>query len=199
MMKKGTLFAVWTLAAILLGGCGTESGHVAPKGENAVQKAMQEQMEKESDTEEKESAIEETDGDSGEETGTLVGEEAAMTEEVDIDLTTMGPDMVYATVYQLMVDPDTYAGKKIRMKGFYYAAYYEPTDTYYHYGVIQDALACCQQGLEFVWGDGSHVYPDEYPAEETEIYVTGTFETYQEEGDLNLYCHLKDAKVCWYE
>ena len=96
-------------------------------------------------------------------------------------------------------DPDTYAGKKIRMKGFYYAAYYEPTDTYYHYGVIQDALACCQQGLEFVWGDGSHVYPDEYPAEETEIYVTGTFETYQEEGDLNLYCHLKDAKVCWYE
>lgn len=112
---------------------------------------------------------------------------------VDMDLTVMGSDMVYATVYQLMVDPDTYVGKTIRMEGTYYAAYYEPTEKYYHYCIIADATVCCTQGMEFVWDDGSHVYPDEYPAEETEIIVTGVFETYREEGDPNLYCRLKDA------
>ena len=35
-------------------------------------------------------------------------------------------------------------------------------------------MACCAQGLEFVWGDGSHKYPDEYPAEDAEIEVQGT-------------------------
>ena len=40
-----------------------------------------------------------------------------------------------------------------------------------HYSIIKDALACCSQGLEFVWGDVSHVYPDEYPKDETEMQV----------------------------
>ncbi len=114
---------------------------------------------------------------------------------VDYDLTRMGSDMVYATVYQLMVNPDDYVGKTIKMNGLYYATYYEPTDQYYHYCIIEDAAACCAQGLEFVWGDGSHVYPDEYPVENAEIIVTGVFETYQEEGDSNLYCQLKDATM----
>ena len=69
--------------------------------------------------------------------------------DVDYDLTNMNKDMVYAAFYQLMVEPDKY----------------------YHYSIIKDALACCSQGLEFVWGDVSHVYPDEYPKDETEMQV----------------------------
>ena len=61
--------------------------------------------------------------------------------------------------------------------------------------MIQDATACCAQGMEFVWGDGSHVYPDEYPEEDAEVIVEGTFETYTEERDENLYCRLKDATL----
>ncbi|MEE1071351.1 MAG: hypothetical protein U0L26_03005, partial [Cellulosilyticum sp.] len=38
-------------------------------------------------------------------------------EEVDYDLTEMGADMVYATVYGMMVEPDTYVGKRIKMRG----------------------------------------------------------------------------------
>lgn len=116
-------------------------------------------------------------------------------ETVDIDLTEMGSDMVYATVYQLMVNPETYKGKTICMSGSYYATYYEPTSKYYHYCVIQDATACCSQGMEFIWGDGNHEYPDEYPNENAEIRVTGIFETYQEEGDPNIYCRLKNATL----
>lgn len=122
-------------------------------------------------------------------------EEQKQENTIDYDLTTMGSDMVYATVYQLMMSPDDYIGKTIRMEGSYSATWYEPTAKYYHYCIIQDAMACCAQGMEFVWDDGSHVYPDEYPQENAKIVVTGVFETYREEGDSNLYCRLKDATM----
>jgi hypothetical protein len=115
--------------------------------------------------------------------------------EVDYDLTNMSSDMVYVMVYQMMVDPNAYNGKVIRMEGLYYPAYYEPTSKHYHYCIIQDALACCAQGMEFVWEDGNHVYPDEYPGENAEVVVQGTFETYRENGDDILYCRLKDATM----
>lgn len=115
--------------------------------------------------------------------------------EVDYDLTVMSKDMVYATVYQMLADPETYVGKTFRINGLYYGAYYEPTAKYYHYCVIQDATACCAEGFEFVWDDGSHVYPDEYPQENAMITVQGVFEIYQDEGDNKLYCRLKDASL----
>lgn len=112
---------------------------------------------------------------------------------VDYDLTQMNSDMVYAMVYQMMAVPEQYVGKTFRMDGIFYSSYYDTTNQYYFYCVIQDALACCTQGIEFVWDDGSHIYPDEYPEEAEEIIVEGTFETYTEEGDENLYCHLVNA------
>lgn len=115
--------------------------------------------------------------------------------DVDYDLMNMNSDMVYVTVYQMVVDPDTYIGKTFRMDGLYCAFYDGSTAKYYHYCLIQDALACCSQGLEFVWDDGSHIYPDEYPEDNTEVVVQGVFETYQEAGDPNLYCRLKDASL----
>ena len=83
----------------------------------------------------------------------------------------MNKDMVYAIVYQLMVEPDKYIGKTLCIDGLYYTGQNEKTGTYYHYSIIKDALSCCSQGLEFVWGDVSHVYPDEYPKDETEMQV----------------------------
>ena len=114
---------------------------------------------------------------------------------VDYDLTQMGSDMVYATVYQMMVEPSEYEGKTFRIDGNFYASYYEATKKYYFYCIIQDATACCAQGMEFVWEDGSHIYPDEYPDDNAEIIVEGTFETYREDGDENLYCRLSDATL----
>lgn len=113
----------------------------------------------------------------------------------DYDLTSMNKDMVYATVYQMIAYPENYVGKTIRMKGLYYAGYYEATKHYYHYCLIQDALACCAQGIEFVWEDGRHIYPDEYPKENAEIVVQGVFETYREENNPRLSCCLKNASL----
>lgn len=115
--------------------------------------------------------------------------------DVDYDLTQMDSDMVYATVYQLMVDPDSYVGKTFRIDGTYYAGQDQNNGNYYHCCIIKDAMACCAQGLEFVWGDGSHIYPDEYPAEDSEIEVQGIFETYKEKNDDTLYCRLANADM----
>ena len=115
-------------------------------------------------------------------------------EGVDVDLTLMGKDLIYATVYQMMSKPEEYEGKTIRIEGKYYASYYPITDKYYNYCLIADALACCSQGLEFELGGGA-VYPGDYPADQSEVIVTGVFETYTEEaGQTFYYCRLRDAE-----
>ena len=131
-----------------------------------------------------------------EETNQAMNEDFS-SEGVDYDLTKMDSNMVYATVFEMMRSPERYEGKVFKIHGTFSADYYEPTKQYYYYIQIADAMACCSTGLEFVWGDGTHKYPQEYPKENTEILVTGTFETYQEEGDENLYCHIKDATLEW--
>lgn len=113
---------------------------------------------------------------------------------VDVDLTLMGSDLIYATVYQMMSKPEEYEGKTIRIEGKYYASYYPITDKYYNYCLIADAAACCSQGLEFELG-GDAVYPDDYPADQSHVIVTGVFETYTEEaGQTFYYCRLRDAE-----
>ena len=47
--------------------------------------------------------------------------------------------------------------------------------------------------MEFVWGDGNHVYPDDYPEQNQDIIVTGIFELYEEEG--YEYMRLADATL----
>jgi len=115
---------------------------------------------------------------------------------VDIDLTAMSSDMVYATVYQMVLEnPEDYVGKKIKMRGAYTTASSEKTDLTYHYVIISDATQCCSQGIEFVWGDGSHD-ASEYPELGTEIEVIGVYETYTEKEDPDfVYSRAKDATM----
>ena len=117
------------------------------------------------------------------------------TEDVDYDLTEMNSDMVYATVYQMMMEPEQYEGKTIRIDGNYYISKDEATGNTYHFCVIKDALACCAQGLEFVRKNEEELSDEDYPEQETEIIVQGTFETYKEPNDETLYCRITDADM----
>ena len=90
--------------------------------------------------------------------------------------------MIYVQVYNMMQAPDDYLGQTIKVNGTYFPLFYEQTGKYYHYVMIKDAQACCQNGIEFVWDEWTHVYPDEYPAENTEIQIVGTYDVYEEEG-----------------
>ena len=102
--------------------------------------------------------------------------------------------MVYSQVYDMMTQPESYMGQKIKMRGSF--SYYQDPDTKQEYfvAIIADSTACCAQGIEFVWA-GEHSYPRDYPPLDTEITVTGTFSTYYE-GD-NMYVQLVDAQVEW--
>lgn len=198
-MKHIVKIMIVLLLLLTVTGCGND-GNVANRvgNGNNVDKVISEQIDK-TESENNSSDFEKdasTKPEGGSEERDYISEKSGNDSVIiDYDLTNMSSDMVYAIVYQMMVDPDAYIGKTFRMEGMYYAVYYEPTGKYYHYCIIQDALACCAQGMEFVWGDGSHVYPDEYPKENTKIVVQGTFETYREDGDDNLYCRLKDATM----
>lgn len=111
---------------------------------------------------------------------------------VDVDLTVLSSTMVYSEVYNMMVSPENYIGKTVKMKGLF--AYYhdEATDNYYFACIIQDATACCSQGIEFVPTE-NYTYPDDYPEVNEEICVVGVFDTYQE-GDYT-YCTLRNATL----
>ncbi|HAM14546.1 MAG TPA: hypothetical protein DCP91_01500 [Eggerthellaceae bacterium] len=100
--------------------------------------------------------------------------------EVNVDLTQMSGTAVYSAVYQMMVDPQSYQDQVVKMQGVFYSQYDEAINRRYYFIVVQDATACCAQGIEFVWDDGEHVYPDDYPAEGAEAVVCGRFGTYSE-------------------
>lgn len=191
-MEKGIILGICIL---LITGCGNEksTGSKADAGGNSVDKVINNQInnaQQDSDNETEDTKkYQDNDGTKG----TAAEDAREAKGSIDYDLTKMSSDMVYATVYQMMTTPEQYVGKTFRMAGNFNASYYEPTGKYYYYCIIQDATSCCAQGLEFVWGDGSHIYPDEYPEDNAEIVVEGTFETYKEEGDQNLYCKLSNA------
>ena len=98
------------------------------------------------------------------------GIQAGMT--ADIDLMQLSSTVVYAEVYNMLVTPEEYTDKIVRMTGEYQEYIDEQTGELYHSCVIYDALACCQQGVEFVLADGN------YPEEGTAITVVGRYETY---------------------
>ena len=116
----------------------------------------------------------------------------AKEEKVDVDLTDLPATMVYSEVYNMMVSPDQYIGKTIKMDGMFTALYDETTGNTYFACIIQDATACCAQGIEFVLTD-EYKYPEDYPEEGGNVCVVGVFDTYME-GE-NKYCTLRNAKL----
>ena len=195
---KRTGIGIWLLAAVvLISGCGkqTDNGKGINNGKT-VDKVIESQVKKEEQKKTEESTKEDTQKNDQQNTDTQTPESVqesvnAPEASVDVDLSVMDSDMIYATVYQMMSDPEQYVGKTFRIAGKFYVTYDEMTKNQYYYCVIKDATECCAQGLEFVWGDGSHIYPDEYPTDGTEVVVDGTFELYMEND--SRYCRLANA------
>lgn len=116
------------------------------------------------------------------------------TEGIDIDLTLLSSIMVYSEVYNMVYTPDDYIGKTIKVSGTYSASYYDETDMYYHFVIVDDATECCQSGLEFVW-NGNHVYPSDYPNEGDTIEIIGVYGSYDELGYTYFYLSVDDINI----
>lgn len=108
----------------------------------------------------------------------------------DIDLTAMNSTLVYSEVSNMMMEPQKYVGKCVKMRGNF--AVYEGDTRNYYACLIADATACCSQGIEFIL-DKNVSYPNDYPPLDTEITVVGTFDTYNE-GE-NQFIQLLNAKA----
>ena len=117
--------------------------------------------------------------------------QATASDGVDIDLTQLSSTMVYSEVYAMMYEPEQYVGKTIKMSGLL-TSYQASNRLTYHACIVQDATACCAQGLEFELGEGC-----EYPEVGTEITLVGTFDLYQEEYNGNYYRYiiLRNARL----
>ena len=97
------------------------------------------------------------------------------------DLTTMSSTMIFSTVSNMMLYPDVYQGKTVKLEGNFSVYHDEGADRYLFAAIVPDATACCQQGIEFVL-DGDYKYPDDYPEEGQSITIKGVFNTYNEYG-----------------
>lgn len=112
--------------------------------------------------------------------------------DVDMDLTKMGSTVIYARVLNMLTHPENYIGMSVRMKGTFSVYTDEETKENYFACFINDASACCAQGIEFV-RKGEYAYPEDYPAEGEFIEVEGIVEIYEENG--YKYVHLVDSDL----
>lgn len=100
---------------------------------------------------------------------------------VNLDLTKMSATMIYSTIFDMLIMPEDYVEKIIKVKGWF-ETYTDPqTGEMYYAVVVPDATACCQQGLEFVW-KGNHTYPDDFPKPGQNITVTGIYKMIENDG-----------------
>ena len=111
---------------------------------------------------------------------------------IDLDLTKMSATMIYSTMFDMLVMPEDYIEKNIKVKGWF-ETYTDPQSGELYYAVVvPDATACCQQGLEFVWL-GEHSYPEDFPDTGADITVTGVYKLIENDGIT--YNYLEASKV----
>ncbi len=115
-----------------------------------------------------------------------------------IDLTAMSSTMVFAEVFNMTTHPEDYVGKTVKMQGIFSTGkLYAQEGTFEDGGtvfacIIQDATACCAQGIPFDLAE-SRAYPEDYPELGAPITVTGTFEICTQ--DRLEFCRLSQAEL----
>ena len=91
---------------------------------------------------------------------------------IDIDLTKMSATMIYAEVFNMLIEPEKYENKRVKMRG-YFTIYNENTNDEVYSVIVPDATACCQQGIEFFYN-----FENTKPAQNADIIVTGIFKVH---------------------
>ena len=180
-MKKAFLILLCVLPVAIFAGC--ENGSASSRNndnKSDVEKALEAGMNEDSEADD-------SNGDAAG-TGAKSGTSSSPAEGVDVDLTVMSSTMVYSEVLNMMTTPEDYIGKVIKMEGIYSTFHDDATGKSYYACIIQDATACCAQGIEFVLADGN--YPE---SNNQTLSVVGTFDTYDESG--TKYCTLRNATL----
>ena len=192
-MKKIVLSVIMIIGLSAAAGCaGKDSAGHSSGNIKTVEDVLQEGIQ----SEDKDTGENAETGSSSETTAQAEPIEAAQEtpqdEDIDVDLTVLSSTMVYSEVYNMMVKPDDYIGKTVKMTGMYSYYHDDATGNDYHACIIQDATACCAQGIEFTTTD-EFKYPDDYPEMGDDVTVIGRFDIYYE-GDF-CFMTLLDARL----
>ncbi len=107
--------------------------------------------------------------------------DAPVYDEINLDLTKQSSTVVYSQVFNMMLEPESFVGKKIRLNGIATALHDEEENKDYFACIVMDATACCAQGIEFELPPDMQ-NPEFYPKDGEEIVVTGVFEMYETHG-----------------
>lgn len=95
----------------------------------------------------------------------------------DVDLTPLSAVAAYSGIFNMVMSPEAYNGKTVRMRGRF-ILYEEPETGVRHLAcVVADAGGCCAQGFELFLSD-----PDACPDPDTTVTVQGTFEASEQDG-----------------
>lgn len=207
MKKRFIKFFIIFIIFVAIAGCGKkrQTGNQMFSTTKSVKDTIEDEMKKEEQKKENaenekalkddfqatEEDVKEINEDKNEENEKAenVGEENK--KDIDYDLTEMNSDMIYATVFMVVQDPESYAGKTFKIYGNSYTFPTTEGKSMTHYCLIKDALACCAQGLEFISSNSDEKYPDDGD----EIVVTGTLESYTVEDIPMPLCRLVNAKI----
>jgi hypothetical protein len=111
--------------------------------------------------------------------------------DIDIDLSNLSMTMIQSEYVRILSNPADYSGKTIRAYGTYFSLRFGNPPNRFHYIIIVPGDECCQMGFEFK-RDGEYVYPDDYPAQNTMIQITGTL--YRDEA-IGIYIAVDDFLV----
>ena len=204
-MIRYILIIIMMAIVVSFTGCGNVSGasnriHVDSSGVNDVmqQKMAKEDKKSQTSTDINNETEAESETDANNQVTTELSENADYTNKevdlknIDLDLTTYSSTMVYTEVYNMMLQPKEYKGKTVKIKGLFATYCEESTGVNYFACIVQDATACCSQGIEFSLS-GDYTYPQDYPKEGEEITVVGVFDTYKEVN--SEYIVLKNAMI----
>ena len=99
----------------------------------------------------------------------------------------MSQAMIYSAIFNMMVEPESYEGKSIRLHGkFTVYEHNEDGKIYRNFAcVVTDPQACCEQGLIFSLTEDK-IYPDDYPEKDSLITIRGIL-THQQKDDYDSY------------
>lgn len=103
---------------------------------------------------------------------------------VDYDLTNMNYNMLSAITFEMLVEPEKYTDKTVKISGQFYTEV--ENDIRYYSVIIWDATLCCPAGMDFIPPD-TMSFPEDFPAEEAQITVTGILRENAEDGNLLFY------------
>ena len=103
---------------------------------------------------------------------------------IDYDLSNMNYNMVSSITFEMLVEPEKYTDKTVKISGQFYTEVEEGIR--YYSVIIWDATLCCPAGMDFI-PPASMQFPDDFPPEESQITVTGILRENPEDGNLLFY------------